>query len=164
MIFDTNKIPEVVKDSFSVERNGAVGTKMIFDEGDIDDGMVYVEGFCGEILNNSFDSILMIGLGLGIVPQYIAENIPLCTTIDCVENNVELIDWITQVEYLDDKINIIEGDCFSYIPTRQYDLILLDIWWDANLASAKKDELISKYSQYLNVEGNIYIPLLKYFA
>ena len=61
-------------------------------------------------------------------------------------------------------LNLFEGDCFSYTPTKNYDLILIDIWWDADLASTKKDELISKYSQYLNVEGKIYIPLLKYFS
>ena len=163
MIFDTNKIPEITKNSFSVKRNGALGTKIIFDEGYIDDGMVYVDVYSKDILENSFNSILIIGLGLGIIPEYIAKNIPLCTTIDSIDNNTELIDWVTQIGYLDNKINVIVGDCFTYIPTKQYDLILIDIWWDANLASEKKDELITKYSIHLNPGGHIYIPLLKSF-
>tara|TARA_R110000772_G_scaffold486_1_gene1777 strand:+ start:82 stop:576 length:495 start_codon:yes stop_codon:yes gene_type:complete len=161
MIFNTDSIPVVNKNSFTVERNGPKGTKMTFNEGIIDDGLAYVYPYCREILKNNFKSILVIGLGLGIIPQYIAKNIPLCTTIDSIDNNTELIDWVTQIGYLDNKINVIVGDCFTYIPTKQYDLILIDIWWDANLASERKDELITKYSIHINPGGHIYIPLLE---
>ena len=161
MIFDTNKIPEVIKDSFSVERNGPLGTKMIFKEGEIDDGMVYIEGFCEEMLNLNFNSILVVGLGLGIIPQYIAENALNCKEIDVLDNNNELIDWVTQTNYLNSKINIIEGDCFTYVPPKKHDLILIDIWWDPFLAAEKTEELVAKYSEYLDNRGDIYIPLLE---
>lgn len=158
-ILNHNLTDSVSGNSFSITKeNGDI--VLTFSNGEyINDNFKYIE-YSNRIQDLTYDSILLGGLGLGVIPQYIAEN-KQCSTIDIIEINSELISTIQNMDYLDSSINIIQGDIFTFTPTQTYDLILLDIWWiaDESFINVART-LVTKYNPYLNTGGNIYFPLL----
>ena len=104
----------------------------------------------------SFDKILIGGLGLGLLPEY-AKSIKNCSVIDVVENNQELIDYI---DFLESPINIIKGDALSYTPSKKYDLILIDLWWnEENVTQEIQDNIKNNYNSHLETGGKIILPI-----
>ena len=84
------------------------------------------------------------------------------SVIDVIENNKELIDWVNNEGYLDDSINIIEADVFSYTPSKTYDLILIDLWWlESDITEEIKTSLKNRYSSHLNEGGKLFLPLIE---
>lgn len=138
-------------------------TRMIISGNPLYDIIGYITPYCEEMLKpeNSFKSVLILGLGLGLIPQYIADNMLECTVIDVIDNNQELIDWTLESTHLKPKINIFLGECHTYEPTRQYDLIIADIWWDIPDVQEVYTELTLKYNDTLTSTGKIYFPLLR---
>jgi hypothetical protein len=114
---------------------------------------------CKELLNINFDSILVIGLGIGIIPHVVKYK-STCSTVDVLEVNQEIIDLIKPVGYLE-GVNIINGNVFNYTPIKNYDIILLDIWQcDCDpLLSTQLPTLVNKYLPYLNTGGFVYAPI-----
>lgn len=121
------------------------------------DDTEYLTGYCKEIVNKQFSSILICGLGLGIVP-YIIKN--FCSEIDVIENSEELILVIKDFEYLN-GVNIINSDVYSYIPNKKYDMILLDIWISYKFydTDCEVNNLVNKFMPFLNQTGLIYTPI-----
>lgn len=73
-------------------------------------------------------NVLVAGLGLGIVPQWLAKR---RNKVDVIEIDKELIQAVTFYDYLDDKINIYWGDIFVYPAKKEkYDLAFIDVWWN----------------------------------
>ena len=106
--------------------------------------------------NVSFDKILIGGLGLGLLPEY-ARAVKNCSVIDVIENNQELIDY---VDYLESPINIIKGDALSYTPNKQYDLILIDLWWEEeDITQEIQDNIKNNYNSHLETGGKIILPV-----
>jgi hypothetical protein len=160
-------IKEYNGDAFVVAKIDGV-SKMTFTNGDWIENKEYYgrillgdcEG-CGGISklyeDFVFDKILIIGLGMGLLPNY-AKHVKNCSVIDVIEHNPELIEY---VDYLDSSINIIEADAYSYVPTTKYDLILLDIWWkESDLTEDVLNDLSNAYISYLNEGGKIIFPLI----
>ena len=83
----------------------------------------------------AFDSVLIAGLGFGLIPQELSEV----------------------------NINIIKGDIFEHTTTEKYDLIIIDtIWQEAEMPEVKYQELVSRfYNTNLNKEGALYTPVLR---
>jgi spermidine synthase len=107
----------------------------------------------------TFDTVLVGGLGLGLIPEYLKtqEN---CSVVDVVEINNELISWVNSEGFLDNTINIIEGDIYSYSTSNKYDLIIIDLWWDENeISEQNKTDLLANWSDNLNVGGKIILPV-----
>jgi hypothetical protein len=136
-------------------------TEDIFSKGAYsDDNLALITSYSPEILNKEFSSILIAGLGLGVMP-YICKNNSSCSVVDVVEINQEVIDLVTSIGYLN-NINIINDDIYVYEPTITYDIILLDIWdcvdCNENLQN-NITTLVDKYKTYLNTNGFIYTPI-----
>lgn len=127
------------------------------------DNIDHFRSFYKDILNLEFNNILIGGLGLGIVP-YLYQN--TANHIDIIENDIDNIDLIRELNYIDtNKVSIINDNIFNYTPIKNYDLILLDIWsnYDISLISSETDILFEKYNSFLNPNGKIYFPILKWF-
>lgn len=173
-VLDSNLIQSHVGESFLVtSTEGGVLLSFIPSFERIPDNISYAVDYCKHITSGSYNSVLMGGLGLGIVSQWIAKNTS-CETIDVVEINAELINWVKNENYLDPKINIIEGDIFTYTPTKTYDLIIYDIWWNSASYVIEHenpednetitfqniiDSLITQHNNYLNDGGSFYFPI-----
>lgn len=160
-------IKEYNGETFVVTKIDGV-SKMTFANGDwIENKEYYGRIFLGDCLdckkinklyeNAVFDKILIVGLGMGLLPNY-AKNIKNCSVVDVVEQNKEVIDY---VDYLDNSINIIEADAYSYIPSKKYNLIIFDLWWNEKDVTLEIQENLKKlYKEHLQDNGKIIFPLI----
>lgn len=161
-ILNYNLVNETTADSFQITKQGE-NIHLQFTSGEyIDDSEGYI-GFFKKLPILSFDSILVGGLGLGTLPQYIATETS-CSVIDVVENNSALVDALTGMSVLDPKINIDKGDIYTYTPSKTYDLIVFDLWWETTETEEVHfhdviDSILLRYNAYLNPGGNIYFPI-----
>jgi len=106
----------------------------------------------------TYDKVLVGGLGLGLVAEYLRTE-KSCSVIDVIENNQELIDYI---DFLESPINIIKGDALSYTPSKKYDLILIDLWWEEeDITQEIQDNIKNNYNSHLETNGKIILPLLE---
>jgi len=161
-------IKEYSGESFVVTKTDGI-SKMIFTNGDwIENKEYYGKVFLGDCEGCGgisklyedfvFDKILIIGLGMGLLPNY-AKHIKNCSVIDVIENNQELIDY---VDYLESPINIIKGDALLYTPSKKYDLILIDLWWEeVDVTQEIQDNIKNNYNSHLENNGKIIIPILE---
>jgi hypothetical protein len=124
-----------------------------------EDALANITTYCKELLNINFDSILVAGLGIGVIP-HVVKSKSTCSIVDVLEINQEIIDLVSPIGYLE-GVNIINVDVFNYTPTKNYDIILLDIWQcDCDpLLSTQLPTLVSKYLPYLNTGGFVYAPI-----
>lgn len=168
MKIEESKIKEHSGTSFSVTKTDGVSKIDFGDNKLIENDGHYGKVFLGDcesckkmaVLYDgfSFDKILIGGLGLGLLPEY-AKSVKNCSVIDVVENNQELIDYI---DFLESPINIIKGDALSYTPSKKYDLILIDLWWEEeDVTQEIQDTIKNNYSSHLEASGKILIPLLE---
>lgn len=134
--------------------------KLIFTNGDwIIDHLNYINAFSRGLKDLNYNSILIGGLGLGLMPEWVKNNTS-CSILDVVENNTELISWVSSSNYLNENITINQGDIFEYIPTKTYDLIVIDIWWTATGSyETQKQELVERYLEHINSNGTVYMPI-----
>lgn len=117
----------------------------------------YVTEFCSELLDIEFNSILVGGLGLGIIP-YVCQNF---AQVDVIENDINVINIVSELNHLGENINIINNDIFTFEPTKTYDIVLMDIWYN-NIPEQECDDIISKYLPFVNEGGFVYLPLNQY--
>ena len=104
-----------------------------------------------------YANVLVLGLGLGLLPQYIKESKSFVQVIDVVDNNQELIDY---VNFIDNSINVINADAYTYTPDKKYDLIIADLWWNFQITNENKEDLKTHYEPHINYNGRLYIPIL----
>jgi len=167
MKIEENKIKEYSGTTFNVNKVDEV-SRITFSNGDwIDNKEYYGEVFLGDCIgckkinelykDFTFDKILILGLGLGLLPNY-AKHVKNCSVVDVVDNNSELISY---VDYLDDSINVIEADVLNYTPIKEYDLIIVDLWWnDADVTEELQIKINDIYNTYLTSGGKIIFPLI----
>ncbi len=161
------KIKKYNGKTFKVTKVNGVST-ITFSNGDwLENKEYYGKIFLGDCLNCEkinklyenavFDKILIMGLGMGLLPNY-AKHIKNCSVVDVIEQNKELIDY---VDYLDNSINIIEADAYNYIPSKKYNLIIFDLWWNEKDVTLKIQKSLKKlYKEYLEDNGKIIFPLI----
>ena len=145
-------------------KNGYVITKnpnfnhlfMLNPEGELVsvDNPYYILEFSSELLNVEYDSMLVGGLGLGLIP-YVSQDF---AQIDVVEINQDVIDLAKQLGHLNENVNIIKNDIFTFSVEKTYDIIVLDIWYEA-LTEELSNELIDKFLPFVNEGGFLYIPI-----
>jgi hypothetical protein len=121
----------------------------------LEDLSIYVTSFTPELLDKEFNSILMGGLGLGLIPFVVQD---FCETIDVIENNNNITQINQQLGALDSKVNIINDDIFTFQPTKMYDVIVMDIWYEPITVDIV-DTLNSIYFPFLNEGGFLYYPI-----
>lgn len=121
----------------------------------VDDVATYILEFTPELLDKEFNSILVGGLGLGVVPFVVQD---FCDTIDIIEIDTNIININQQLDVLNSKVNVIEGDVFTFQPTKTYDIILIDVMYRP-MSEEMTNNLTSKYLPFLNEGGFLYYPI-----
>lgn len=84
-----------------------------------------------EFINAATGNILINGLGLGCVLNVVRHN-PDVQSINVVEKNQDVIDLVGPVFVDDPKVNIVQGDAFTFKPkiAGKYDVVFHDLWFD----------------------------------
>jgi hypothetical protein len=121
----------------------------------LDDVPNYITEFTPELLDREFTSILIGGLGIGVIPYVVQD---FCTTIDVIEINTDIIDINKELDALGSNVNIIEGDVYTFQPTKMYDIVVMDIWW-RKINDDIINTLNSMYLPFVNEGGFIYYPI-----
>tara|TARA_Y100001937_G_C7052396_1_gene299775 strand:- start:378 stop:902 length:525 start_codon:yes stop_codon:yes gene_type:complete len=108
--------------------------------------------------NVTWGNVLVIGLGLGVIPEYI-NKYKNPNVIDVLDNNQELIDHI---DFINENINKINGDAYSYTPDKKYDIVIVDLHWGLEeVTNEMKNNLRDNYTPHLNEGGKIIMPIIK---
>ncbi len=167
-LINDNNIPLITATNFSVvdvdgKKEITWGDGKILDNSDL-----YPEYLLGEcdtcdndknntlksIFDFSYNSVLVGGLGLGLIPQYLHTQ---GKSVDVVEIDSELIDY---VDFIDSSINVIEGDIYTYNTSNKYDLIIVDLWWEeSEITDEMKSNILSNWSDNINPGGKIILPV-----
>lgn len=119
---------------------------------------------CNPFFKNSFngfsyDTVLIVGLGLGLVPQELSE-VNKCSKIDVLEIDQEIIDYTISSGHLNSDINLIQGDIYNYTTTETYDLIIIDtIWYEHEMTDEDYGLLKSRLLPNINTGGALYVPI-----
>jgi spermidine synthase len=124
-----------------------------------EDNLHYMKYFYRKLFEMNFDSILISGLGVGIVPL-ICQN--TTNIIDVVEVDKEIIDFVSGFNHLQSNVNIINGDINYFTPTRQYDIILFD-HWGKGASQIEKNNLTTTFQGFLNPNGILTFPIIEQF-
>lgn len=123
---------------------------------------------CNPFFKNSFngfsyDTVLIVGLGLGLVPQELSE-VNKCSKIDVLEIDQEIIDYTISSGHLNSNINLIQGDIYNYTTTETYDLIIIDtIWYEHEMTDEDYGLLESRLLPNINTGGALYVPIKNKF-
>ena len=123
---------------------------------------------CNPFFKNSFngfsyDTVLIVGLGLGLVPQELSE-VNKCSKIDVLEIDQEMIDYTISSGHLNSDINLIQGDIYNYTTTETYDLIIIDtIWYEHEMTDEDYGLLKSRLLPNINTGGALYVPIKNQF-
>ena len=119
---------------------------------------------CNPFYKNSFngfsyDTVLVVGLGLGLVPQELSE-VNKCSKIDVLEIDQEIIDYTISSGHLNSDINLIQGDIYNYTTIETYDLIIIDtIWYEHEMTDENYELLESRLLPNINTGGALYVPI-----
>jgi hypothetical protein len=120
----------------------------------VTDEVHYILEYSKELLDIEFNSILIGGLGLGVIP-YVCQDF---ATIDIIEINQDIINIANQLNHLNNNVNIIQGDFTTFTPTSTYDVIVTDIWYEG-LTEEQNTQIIDHYLPHVNEGGFLYIPI-----
>ena len=119
---------------------------------------------CNPFYKNSFDgfsydTVLVVGLGLGLVPYELSE-VNGCSKIDVLEIDQEIIDYTISSGHLNSDINLIQGDIYNYTTIETYDLIIIDtIWYEHEMTDEDYGLLESRLLPNINTGGALYVPI-----
>ena len=119
---------------------------------------------CNPFFKNSFngfsyDTVLIVGLGLGLVPQELSE-VNKCSKIDVLEIDQEMIDYTISSGHLNSNINLIQGDIYNYTTIETYDLIIIDtIWYEHEMTDENYELLENRLLPNINTGGALYVPI-----
>jgi len=120
------------------------------------DNPYYILGYATKLLDVEFNSILVGGLGLGLIP-YVCQDF---AQVDVVEINQDVIDLATELGHLNENVNIIHDDIFTLSVEKTYDIVVIDIFYEA--PSEETITLLEeKYIPFINEGGFLYIPINK---
>lgn len=185
--FLESNISEVDNDIFKIEKQNIATSYNEDDSGDVTFGYTDISMFtykqgttrrnmnasahgksmlgecqsCGSLSIGLFDDatwgdVLVLGLGgFGVLPDYIKNNKnPL--SIDVVESHQEIINYVT---WLDSTINVVCNDEWNYSTTKQYDIIICDLFSETeDVLESHKTTLLNNYANNLKTNGILVIP------
>ena len=114
----------------------------------------YITIYSKELLDVEFNSILILGLGLG-VQHYVCQDF---AEVDVLEIDQNVIDINNQLGYLNENVNIIKDDVFTFSTEKTYDVIVFDILWTP-LSEELINQLKDQYLPHVNSGGFFYIPI-----
>ena len=106
--------------------------------------------------NWSTSTVLVIGLYLGVLPQYIMDK-KSPYILDVIDPDKDLIDTVT---WIDSNINVINAHAYNYEPDKKYDIIICDLWCDPQYVTEDHETTLwNTYKDHLNANGKIVIPI-----
>jgi spermidine synthase len=155
-VFGITLSEDLVKNGYVITKNPRFNHLfMLNPEGDVlsIDNPYYILQYSSELLNVEFDSILVAGLGLGVMP-YICQDF---AQVDVVEINQDVIDLATQLGHLNENVNIIHDDILTFSVEKTYDIVVIDTFYEA-LSNEMISLLEEKYMPFINEGGFLYIP------
>lgn len=164
MKIEVLKLQQYEGKNFSVTKSQGKA-RMYFGDNYIDNEDYYADymlGLCDCSWSELFDdlatnSILICGLGMGLIPN---KANTLYRKVDVIDNDQELIDYAINREIIPVGVGLFYADAYTYTPSQKYDVILVDLWWDANdITDEEKNILLSNYENYLNEGGKIILPI-----
>lgn len=122
--------------------------------------LTYLSFMADLLTENQYPDVLVSGLGLGVIPQWLASE--KSSRVDVIELNQELIDAISGMGYLNANVNIIQSDIYQYTTEKQYDLIYLDHWFfpDKDYTN-QRTQLINTFSGNKKTNGSVIFPIMK---
>lgn len=156
-IFNINLPEEINLNGYNIKNRYAINyLELRNSEGKLlsIDSPDYITLFASELLDIEFSSILIGGLGLGVIP-YVCQDF---AQVDVLENDQNVIDIVSQVGHLNTNVNITNSDIFTFEPTKTYDVVVMDIWYNS-IPFEITEEIITKYLSCLNEGGFLYLPL-----
>jgi len=174
MKFIDNNLPDYTSPKLEINKDENGHTLMTYK--DTNHSLVnlsnYSEIFLGDCENckwwrdnfNNFnweicDSVLVVGLGMGLFPLSLYEE-KNCSKVDVLEISQEIIDYTNSHGQLNENINLIQGDVYSYTTTELYDLIIIDtIWLPNEMTEDQWQSLVTKFTNNVNPGGVIYAPV-----
>jgi len=118
------------------------------------DNPYYILEYSSELLDVEFDSILIAGLGIGVMP-YVCQDF---AQVDVVEINQDVIDLAKQLGHLNENVNIIHDDILTFSVEKTYDIVVIDAFYEA-LSEERISLLEEKYMPFINEGGFLYIPI-----
>jgi spermidine synthase len=124
-----------------------------------EDNVNFIKYFYRKLFDLDFNSILISGLGLGVVP-YICQN--KTEVIDVVEIDLDVINFVNEIGHLNNNVHIINTDIYNFVPQRTYDVILFD-HWSIGATEYDKEIFSNKFGPYLNTNGIISVPVIEQF-
>ena len=156
-LFDVELTQDIILNGYSIKKYNNVNYIGLYNpEGKVMtvDAPDYIIEYAPELLDIEFNSMLIGGLGIGVIP-YVVQDF---AEVDVIETDENIIDIVTQLNHLNENVNIIKGDIFTFDVEKTYDVIVLDIWYDA-LTEDLSNQLIEKYLPFVNEGGFLYIPI-----
>lgn len=114
-----------------------------------------VINFANKLMNIDFNSILITGLGLGIIP-FICQN--KTEIVDVLEVDLEIIELVKKIGHLKENVKIYNEDIKKFSTDKKYDVILFDHWMSFAPQSEMFD-LEKKFSDNLNNNGIFTFPI-----
>jgi hypothetical protein len=156
-LFDVELTQDIILNGYSIKKYNNVNYIGLYNpEGKVMtvDAPDYILEYAHELLDVEFNSMLIGGLGIGVIP-YVVQDF---AEVDVIENDQNIIDIVNQLNHLNENVNIINNDIFTFNIEKTYDIIVLDIWYEA-LTEALSNQLIEKYLPFVNEGGFLYIPI-----
>lgn len=104
-----------------------------------------------DVVKHAHGRVLIGGLGIGMIILALQDK-PEVDKILVVEKYQEVIDLVKHQLPLNDKVEIVVGDIFEYVPEEKFNTIYLDIWNNANDRLIYEEEqrpLRMRYRKYL---------------
>lgn len=104
-----------------------------------------------EFLNEAHGKVLIGGLGIGLILLPLLEDDEI-TEITVVEYSQEVIDMVSPQLPKCDKLRIVQGDVFTYVPEHLYNTIYMDIWNSINSDVYMNEmvPLMDRYAAYVD--------------
>jgi hypothetical protein len=158
-VFGITLSEDLVKNGYSITKNPRFNHLfMLNPEGILlsIDNPHYILQYSSELLNVEFNSILVAGLGLGVMP-YVCQDF---AQVDVVEINQDIIDLATELGHLNENVNIIHDDILTFPVEKTYDIVVIDTFYEA-LSNEMISLLEEKYMPFINEGGFLYIPINK---
>lgn len=103
-----------------------------------------------DFVRNAHGDVLIGGLGIGLIVLAIQDK-EAVNTITILEKNEEVIELVKNQLPLNEKVQIVNADAFTYKPKMKYNTIYMDIWNYINedLYQEEMKPLIAKYRRSL---------------
>lgn len=101
-----------------------------------------------DFVRKAHGDVFIAGLGIGLILLAIQDKEEV-KSITVLEKSSEIVELVGKQLPLNDKVQIIVGDAFEYVPTQKYDTIYFDIWPIINEdVYEEMQELKAKYRKY----------------